>query len=167
MDGFVDELRVYARALSQDELASDATAPIETAKLELCGDGLDNDRDGIVDDGCIGDRAWRDLNRNGIHEAGEPGLAGIAFRLRTSDGTLVASTVSDANGIYEFSDVPAGTYFVETTQPSPFSLTAPDRGTDDTLDSDFTGQTHRTPDFGFPADGSISHLDAGFEIFLD
>lgn len=50
LDGLVDELRVYDRALSQEELASDATTPIEPASPELSGDGLDNDRDGIVDD---------------------------------------------------------------------------------------------------------------------
>jgi len=45
---------------------------------------------------------------------------------------------------------------------------SPNSGTADTLDSDFTGPTRRTPDVAFPADGSIDHLDAGFiPIFND
>jgi hypothetical protein len=150
----------------------DAGDPDCGSAPEVCGDGLDNDRDGIADEGCIGDRAWVDGNRNGIQDAGEHGLAGVAFRLFTGDGTLVASTVSDANGTYYFSDVPAGTYFVASLcSPfgQPFLTCSPDnRGSDDTLDSDFSGfPVHRTPDFAFPADGSISHLDAGFGNVLD
>jgi hypothetical protein len=150
-----------------------------TVSPELCGDGLDNDHDGIVDDGCIGDRAWDDLNFNGIQDIGEPGLEGAVFSLHTSDGTLVASTVSDANGIYHFSNVPAGTYFIEVDDhgfpsghpgnhlPPGYSPALADQGSDDTKDSDFFGTPNRTANFAFPTDGSIDHLDAGFRTLVE
>jgi hypothetical protein len=93
---------------------------------ERCGDGLDNDLDGMADEGCIGGRGWRDFDRDGIQDAGEPGLAGVAFQLLTSDGTLVASAVSDANGHYSFSDA-APTTAVPTTR-STATLAGPPTG---------------------------------------
>jgi hypothetical protein len=138
---------------------------------ELCGNALDDDRDGIVDDRCIGGRAWKDLRIDGIQDAGEPGFAGVPFRLRTSDGTLVASTVSDAIGSYHFGDVVAGSYVVEAPLHAMFfsrlwTLTAPNRGSDDSKDSDVEIQLadgfYSTAVFAFPADGVIDHVDAGY-----
>jgi hypothetical protein len=128
---------------------------------EICGDGFDNDIDGFTDEGCIGDRAWHDLNENGIQDPGELGLVGATFILRTSSGAVVQVAVSDLNGIYHFSNVPPGTYFIEVIPPAGFTLTAADAA-DDTRDSDFDEVQSSTAIFAFPANGSIDHLDAGF-----
>ena len=132
---------------------------------EVCGDGIDNDCDGRVDEGCIGDRAWNDVNRNGIQDAGEPGLAGATFLLRTSSGALVGVAVSNASGAYSFGFVPAGTYYVEVIPPFLYSLTMKDVGSDDTRDSDFDGETTTTDVFSFDG-GTILHIDAGFVIVI-
>lgn len=131
-----------------------------TPVAEACGDGIDNDCDGVIDEGCIGDRAWRDSNNNGIQDAGEPGLAGVTFILRNSGGAVVAVSVSNASGIYHFSSVPAGSYFVEVIPPAGVFLTDPDQGPD-TIDSDFDPSTFTTLIFSYTG-ASTSDLDAGF-----
>jgi hypothetical protein len=56
----------------------------------------------------IGNRIWMDTNGNGIQDAGEttPGVAtGTTVNLYTSTGVLVATTTTDANGNYYFSNL--------------------------------------------------------------
>jgi hypothetical protein len=94
--------------------------------------------------GRIGDFAWRDLNSNGLQDAGEPGLAGVVVILRTTAGAIVATTTSGATGAYSFTGVAAGCYFAEVIPPSGFQFTTPDAG-DDALDSDADPATASTP----------------------
>ncbi|HSY16523.1 MAG TPA: SdrD B-like domain-containing protein, partial [Jatrophihabitantaceae bacterium] len=58
----------------------------------------------------IGNRVWKDLNNNGIQDAGEPGIANVTVQLLDHNGTVVATTTTDANGNYYFnnSNVPGG-----------------------------------------------------------
>ncbi len=128
---------------------------------EVCGDGLDNDCDGFVDEGCIGDRAWRDFNVNGVQNPGEPGAGGITFLLRTASGALVAVTTSNAAGVYYFSNIPPGAYRVEVVLPFGYGVTSPNLGGNDNLDSDFDGETMSTGLYTLPANGSITHIDIG------
>ncbi len=67
--------------------------------------------------GHIGDFVWRDVNGNGVQDAGEPGIAGVEIVLRGSDSTVLAVTTSDASGAYSFENVPYGSYTVEVTAP--------------------------------------------------
>ena len=50
----------------------------------------------------LGDRIWHDTNRNGIQDPDEPGIAGVTVRLYTTGGTLIAETITDADGHYRF-----------------------------------------------------------------
>ena len=50
----------------------------------------------------IGNRVWYDANRDGIQDPAEPGIAGVSVTLRTTGGTVVATTTTDANGLYYF-----------------------------------------------------------------
>ena len=70
---------------------------------------------------AVGDTVWNDKNRNGVLDAGEPGLAGVSVLLFKDDGdgkldvnndTQVKSTQTDANGKYLFEDLAPGKYFV-------------------------------------------------------
>ena len=51
----------------------------------------------------IGNRIWRDYDRNGIQDAGEPGIPTITVLL-FKGGLQVASTATDADGEYYFND---------------------------------------------------------------
>lgn len=59
--------------------------------------------------GSLGDRVWNDLNRNGIQDPGEPGIAGVTVNLLDSAGNTVGTTITDAEGHYRFDvDLDAG-----------------------------------------------------------
>ncbi|MEZ5145347.1 MAG: SdrD B-like domain-containing protein [Acidimicrobiales bacterium] len=83
----------------------------------------------------IGDRVWSDLNGDGVQDAGEPGLAGVTVTLRQdADGngsfeTTVASTTTDANGLYLFEQLRPGSYQVDvdgTTVPAGATPSTPE-----------------------------------------
>jgi len=67
------------------------------------GNGL-ADLELLCDEVPVGVRSslWRDLDGDGIRDAGEPAIAGVTVNLYDQNGTLVGSTVTDANGVFVF-----------------------------------------------------------------
>ena len=65
---------------------------------------------------------FNDLNGNGIRDPGEPGLAGITVFLDTNNNGVLdpgeASTTTDANGNYTFTNLAPGTYRVREVEPA-------------------------------------------------
>jgi choice-of-anchor A domain-containing protein/uncharacterized repeat protein (TIGR01451 family) len=59
----------------------------------------------------IGDFIWHDTNLNGIQDAGENGIPGVVVELLTGT-TVIATTTTDVNGKYLFSNLPNGTFGV-------------------------------------------------------
>jgi alpha-glucoside transport system permease protein len=63
------------------------------------------DVDGVV---------WRDFKpgggKRGVVEQGEQGIPGVTVELRDSSGKVVQTAKTDANGTFDFPNVPAGTY---------------------------------------------------------
>lgn len=51
----------------------------------------------------IGNRVWFDLNQNGIQDPGEAPIAGVTVRLYDAAGNVVATTTTNAEGVYFFS----------------------------------------------------------------
>lgn len=80
--------------------------------------------------GSIGDQLFYDLNGNGVLNVGDDGIPAVTVNLYgdtngsgtlNAGDTLLASTMTDLNGKYLFTGLPAGRYFVdvdETTLPS-------------------------------------------------
>jgi len=71
----------------------------------------------------VSGRVWFDANNNGLREEGEIGIPGVTVTLSGADlrGQVVAIVVmTDADGVYRFEQVPAGTYSVQETQPRAF-----------------------------------------------
>ena len=85
----------------------------------------------------IGDRAWVDLDGNGVQDAGEPGLPGVIVTLKNHTGAVVMTTMTDENGNYLFADVNPGDYTV-TFAPTQtwWKVTEQNVGNDDAADSD-------------------------------
>ena len=59
-----------------------------------------------------------DTNGDCIYEPGEPLLAGVTVQLLNSNNQVVATTVTDQNGQYKFSNLQPGTYTVHEVQPT-------------------------------------------------
>lgn len=71
----------------------------------------------VAASGTIGDTVWSDENGNGRQDNGEKGIAGARLRLTLPDGSTIETT-TNANGLYLFSALPAGTYKVELIMSS-------------------------------------------------
>ncbi len=72
----------------------------------------------------IGDTVWFDANANGVQNTGEKGIPGVTVALVRDNGNgiyepgidqIIATDITDENGLYLFPGLPAGTYFVLVT----------------------------------------------------
>ena len=64
---------------------------------------------------------YRDLNHNGLYDAGDQPYSGVAINLTNSNGGLVATATTDSTGAYKFRGLAAGTY---TLTPDSTTYTA-------------------------------------------
>lgn len=76
----------------------------------------------------LGDFVWYDVNNNGIQDAGEPGVSGATVNLYVDangdnipDGAAIATTTTNASGIYGFANLPPGNYIVGVVLPSGYA----------------------------------------------
>lgn len=121
--------------------AKDSDADLVTGKTPL-KTYISGDMDRDVDAGLwrpvtIGDKAWLDINGNGIQDGGaEIGLAGVTVKLFDANtGVLLGTQVTDAGGNYLFTGLKPGSFREEWTAPTGHVFTTPDQGSDAT-DSD-------------------------------
>lgn len=89
--------------------------------LEM-GDRISGQDIGIGAMGAIGDRAWLDLNGNGMQDIDEPDMPGIVIELYQHD-TLIASATTDAYGHYLLSGLYPGEYQMKVTMPGELKAT--------------------------------------------
>ena len=68
----------------------------------------------------ISGTVFHDENNNGVFDPGEEPIADVVIELFDDDGNLIASTVTDANGNYEFNNLFPGHFVVRETQPDDF-----------------------------------------------
>ncbi|MDJ0954558.1 MAG: SdrD B-like domain-containing protein, partial [Acidimicrobiia bacterium] len=61
----------------------------------------------------IGDFVWFDDNADGIQDPDEDGVPNVTVRLTNRATNAVSTQVTNANGLYLFAGLDAGTYFVE------------------------------------------------------
>lgn len=126
----------------------------------------------------LGNYVWRDNDGDGVQDAGEPGIAGVTVTLYDGSGNAVASTITDADGKYLFTNLDPGTYSVGfSTIPSGLNWTVKDAntGTDGT-DSDVDPLTGRTAsvtlsagDVNLTLDGGLApaFLEVGNYVWMD
>jgi hypothetical protein len=113
-DAYADNLVTKPNA-GDDVLDSDADQTTGcTTPVNLGPDNRENltmDAGTVAPTNRLGDYVWIDGNRNGIQEAGEPGVLGVTVALRAG-GVDVARTTTNANGRYLFATMPDGVYRV-------------------------------------------------------
>ena len=134
---------------ANDAIDSDANpASGTTATTTLVSGENDTSWDaGLYQTASLGDFVWNDLNANGIQEAGEPGINGVSVELFNGLGVSQGTTTTAGGGLYSFTSLIPGDYYLVFTPPSGFPFSPADQGANDALDSDAnpaTGQTATT-----------------------
>ncbi|MGL4631738.1 MAG: SdrD B-like domain-containing protein, partial [Leadbetterella sp.] len=122
--------------------------------------------------GSIGDTVFVDADRDGRQDAGETGLSGVSVVLRNSTGTPLDTVVTDANGRYVFTDLPAGTYSVRFIAPTNYNFTTANAsGVPDDDDSDANASTGITANYTIDVTQPVGSsardnrtVDAGFYL---
>ena len=103
----------------------------------------DSDTDSVT--ASLGDFVWLDEDADGVQDSGELGVSDVLVRLYDLNNTLVATTTTDANGIYTFTNLIPGDYHVQFVPPTGYLLSPQDSSsTTDALDSDADPTTGAT-----------------------
>ncbi len=156
----------------EDAGIDDATDsdPAPTAQQfigEVLGINLPNNQSdfsidaGVYIPSALGNYVFLDINNDGIQDADEPGVANVTVNLLDADGNIIITTLTDASGYYNFTDLAPGTYQVEVLRPNEFDRFAlQDQGTNDTLDSD-VNENGRTVLVTINSGTIIDTIDAG------
>jgi uncharacterized repeat protein (TIGR01451 family) len=79
---------------------------------------------GLRATGIIGDTVFNDFDGDGIQDPGEPGIGGVTVTLTDASG-VPRTVITDANGNYQFQNVPPGAFTVTVTPPANFANTTP------------------------------------------
>ena len=68
---------------------------------------------------------FSDIDFDGVQDSGEAGLENVKIELLDSSGSIIATTTTDADGSYEFSDLESDPYIVRQVSQSGFVQTSP------------------------------------------
>ncbi|MCP3878326.1 MAG: Cna B-type domain-containing protein, partial [Sulfitobacter sp.] len=121
--------------------------------------------------GTVEGSVFIDDNGDGVVDPADTnGIAGVTVVLVDTNGTPVATNVTDSTGAYSFTNVPPGDYTVVEADPSGYtSTTDTDGGTDSSVDVTVSSGSTETADFydTEPADitGSVFNDENGDGIF--
>ena len=145
---------------SDDGRDSDAVAGV-TQQVTLTSGAYDDTLDaGFFRPAALGDFVFEDRNGNGVQDAGDPGIAGVAVELLSTGGVVVATTTTGLAGDYRFSGLPPGVYAVRFVTPTGYVPTAANQGSDDGRDSDAVAGV--TQQVTLTSGAYDDTLDAGF-----
>ncbi len=120
---------------AKDSDANQTNGKTEVTTLEDGENDLSWDM-GIHKKYSLGDYVWNDLNKNGIQDADEPGIANVEVELLDNNNNSLAKTTTDSNGKYQFDNLDNGDYQVKFTIPEDYVVTVQNAGGDDAKDSD-------------------------------
>lgn len=108
----------------------------------------------------ISDLAWEDTNADGIQDANELGINNVTVNLYSFDGNLVGSTTTSDGGLYNFSGLQPGQYYLEFVAHEGYTFSPKNHGEDDMIDSD-TGPNGQTDILTLAAGENDTTQDAG------
>ena len=148
-----------------DALDSDANSVGVIAPMMVFSGDVRTDLDaGLFQRVAIGDRVWLDTDRDGVQDVGELGARGTTVRLLDAAGAVIAFTVTDTNGTYNFRDLLPGTYSVQFMAPVGTVFTLANRGGNDDADSDVNMVTGISQKVTLTSGQVDNSLDAGLLI---
>ena len=92
---------------------------------------------GLVCAYSVGDRVFRDVNGDGVFDAGDTGMGGITVQLFDSESHVRATTVTSESGHYTFYRLAAGDYRIRFSKvPDRLRFTGRAAGNNPAVDSD-------------------------------
>ncbi len=151
------EVKVKASAFGASGFGSPAITSVHASPSKT-----GNNSETVIPGSCpgtmkLGNLIFDDKNENGMLDAGETGISGMVINLykdadgnNSPDGAVVASTTSDANGNYYFSNLDEGKYLVGVMKSNGYSMSG-------------TSMQSSSPDFNLDNDNNGVN-DAGNEI---
>ncbi len=115
--------------------------------------------------GSIGDYVWLDADGEGDQDEPSNGIDGVAVTLVDESGNVIGTVLTDENGYYEFTDLPAGEYIVIVgSGPDSTVLTTPANDNVSLAPS----ENYTDADFGFtPTDMEEPTGSIGDYVWLD
>jgi hypothetical protein len=105
---------------------------------------------------ALGDRAWEDLDANGVQDVGEPGISNVLVHVFDAASNLAAVLRTDTNGVWLSKGHGPGTYFAKFFLPDGYEFTARYAGSDPAIDSDADLATGLTASFAMAPARRIS-----------
>ncbi|WP_461137356.1 Ig-like domain-containing protein [Spirosoma terrae] len=148
---------------TKDSDANPVTGQTQSVTLAPGENNPNLDAGFYIPSASLGDFVWVDTNKNGIQDAGEPGIPGVVVVLLDGSNTPIASTTTNASGIYSFTGLTPGVpYSVSFVAPTGYTATIANAGGDDTKDSDANPVTGQTQSVTLAPGENNPNLDAGF-----
>jgi hypothetical protein len=123
-----------------------------------------------VNSASITGRIWSDTDNDGVQDSGEGGMAYRTVSLYNANDELIATYETASDGVYIFSNLAAGQYYLRFEVGPEELWSTPNAGSDDTIDSDVSPNWHpgEYPDgdaytqlFTLGDDEELEHIDAG------
>ncbi len=111
----------------------------------------------------IGDFVWYDENNDGIQDSGESGIEGVIVNLYNCSDEWLGETTTDSNGLYEFTHLLPGDYYLEFIAPDGYTFSPKDQGAD-AVDSDANSVTGKTACTTLEAGENDLTWDAGLIV---
>jgi hypothetical protein len=116
------------------------------------GQNITNVDAGIYRKASIGDKVFADWDHDGYQDTGEGAVRGVKVLLQNSSGQTIATTTTDSNGNYKFSNLDPGTYRIgfdkyygvhvaDGVSVRNWGWAKVNIGTDDSRDSDATASS--------------------------
>ena len=151
--------------IGNDNSDSDPVGGV-TSAVTLASGGSNSTLDaGFYKPASVGDRVWDDTNGNGLQDPGEPGLANVTVELHNSADQTIASTTTNASGLYSFGNLAPGVYALVFLKPAGYAPVKANAGTDDLIDSDADPVSGRTSSISLRSGESNTTVDAGFNRY--
>jgi hypothetical protein len=148
------------------EINSVANSSGLTGPITLTNGEVDNNVNAglTVPKASIGDIVWLDTNKNGLLTTGEPGVAGVTVELLNSTGTsILATTMTNSSGGYEFTGLNAGVYEVKFLAPAGDVFTTQGVGSNTAINSSANQTTGITAPITLTAGQVDNNVEAGLE----
>ncbi len=150
-------------AIPTYDIDGDLVTLPNTGEFSIVSGAVRDDIDfGYQGFGEVGDFVWYDLNRDGIQQASEPGIAGVTVEVVDAGNVVVGSAVTNGAGQYLVQGLPLGTFTVRVV-----TATLPDQGLTASYDLDGGGDSatavtldavnyqNLNADFGYAGTGVI------------